>query len=218
LSRILGATPENLKGHVTEIVGELSSLFADEWQYDLALFFQRCELKVVEYVQLLARKTANATAGRHATGSFTRLSSQPITEKSATKKLVGVTNYPDATNNGKRKTQDQQLGQDKRGKRRTDPKDWVLCHTCGNCHSIARTGECHLRNHPDANKDPNTKWTDSDSGKIYVMKMGGVSRPPNADEIPDYRIQRKGIRWGSRIINGEISIDSTCTGDIKPTY
>jgi hypothetical protein len=211
LSRILLATAESFKMQVTEIVGALDSLFADNWNYDLAQFFQKCDLAIVEYVQSLARKTANATAGKHATGLFSSSSNERTQpDKAASKKFVGAISTHDRMVPAKRKP-DHQGGT---GKQQRTEAEYALCEICGNIQAVSQP--CPFRNHPDANHDPNTKWIDSMTGKIYAEKMGGVSKKAGPGEKIDFRIQRMGIHWKRRIINGELSFDPACTWDMMP--
>ena len=52
----------------------------------------------------------------------------------------------------------------KKDKKREEPKEKPnRCFSCGNYHN----GDCSLKDHPDANKDPNIEWADSEYGKKW---------------------------------------------------
>ena len=42
----------------------------------------------------------------------------------------------------------------------------ILCYQCGRIH----TGDCILKNHPDANKDSKVKFADTAAGKIFAAQ------------------------------------------------
>ena len=175
--------------------------FGNDWKFKIDKFFQHCEMTIVRYVQVIYRRLSNQTAGAFATMEMPTLPESQSWSMKPRKGVLAAT-PADTSNERKRKPPGDQGG--KMPKQHRGPYLFKLCHTCGNYHG--ELSECFYRNHPDANNNPQIKWQDSASEKIYIIKKGLSEVPTDRNRAA--KAHRRGLQWGQRINGGEIMVDS----------